>query len=310
MRFVIGKPHCIIRLRIIMKKKSIKNLFLIIFFIFFLLSISKYSFAQENINFNFDWLAEFCEKNSIQISYYGIFAPGGLDAAIGLGQLASSTFLGYDWFFDNSYYIKEIYNYFIEKFIGYTYTIEFGDFSISKKIPLNNFFTYYPGICFYLRYTSDIVVDDEQYYLLYGKIPHELNIKIGTSQSIEYRIKNFIIKFSTNIFYTYYDLYYKELYDNGKKIWKEYSMQGHYFVFQIFLLSGFVIRKNIKFFFGLESTLSTNYFSKNVYIYEVNGDPNDPFSTNNLHPFAYPIEIMYSSLSLDDINLVFYISIG
>lgn len=291
-----------------MKKKSIKNLFLIIFFIFFLLSISKYSFAQENINFNFDWLAEFCEKNSIQISYYGIFAPGGLDAAIGLGQLASSTFLGYDWFFDNSYYIKEIYNYFIEKFIGYTYTIEFGDFSISKKIPLNNFFTYYPGICFYMRYTSDIVVDDEQYYLLYGKIPHELNIKIGTSQSIEYRIKNFIIKFSTNIFYAYYDYYFKRMVIGTQDIDREYMVKGHYFLFQVFLLSGIVVRNNIKLFFGLESMLSTNYIFKSVYYYNSSEDPNNPFPTSRLYPFAYPIESFYSLL--ENIDLVFYISIG
>jgi len=142
MRFATSKPHYIIRLRIIMKKKSIKNLFLIIFFIFFLLNISKYSFAQENINFNFNWLADFCEKNSIQISYYGIFAPGGMDAVLGLGKLTSSTFQMQPWFLVNYYYISGVYygTFPDDILVGYRYTIEFGDFNISKKIPLNNFF--------------------------------------------------------------------------------------------------------------------------------------------------------------------------
>ncbi|MCR4421476.1 MAG: hypothetical protein NUV32_03245 [Exilispira sp.] len=293
-----------------MKKKSIKNLFLIIFFIFFLLSISKYSFAQENINFNFNWLADFCEKNSVQISYYGIFAPGGLDAAIGLGQLASSTYQTQPWFLNNYYYIAGVYfgTFPDNILVGYRYTIEFGDFNISKKIPINNFFTYYPGICFYLRYTSDIVVDDEQYYLLYGKIPHELNIKIGTSQSIEYRIKNFIIKFSTNIFYAYYDYYFKRMVIGTQDIDREYMVKGHYFLFQVFLLSGIVVRNNIKLFFGLESMLSTNYIFKSVYYYNSSEDPNDPFPTSRLYPFAYPVEMVYSLL--ENITLVFYISIG
>jgi len=293
-----------------MKKKSIKNLFLIIFFIFFLLNISKYSFAQENINFNFNWLADFCEKNSIQISYYGIFAPGGMDAVLGLGKLTSSTFQMQPWFLVNYYYISGVYygTFPDDILVGYRYTIEFGDFNISKKIPLNNFFTYYPGICFYMRYTSDIVVDEEQYYLLYGKIPHELNIKIGTSQSIEYRIKNFIIKFSTNIFYTYYDFYKKELFNHGQQIGEIFIVKGHYLVFQFFLLSGFVIRKNIKLFFGLGSMLSTNYIFKDVYYYDSSEDPNNPFPTSRLYPFAYPIESFYSLL--ENIDLVFYISIG
>jgi hypothetical protein len=260
----------LIKLRIIMKNKINKNLFLILFILFMFFVLSKYSFAQQTIYIQFDWLADFCEKNSIQISYYGIFAPGGLDAFIGLGQLTSSTFNGQPWYLTNYYYISAVYSYVNfpdEKLlIGYRYTIELDDFNISKKIPLNKFFTYYPGICFYLRFTSDIIVDNEKYYWSYSKPPHEINIKIGTSQSIEYQIKNFIIKFSTNIFYTYYDYYRKDLFAYGEKVVDEYMVKGHYLVFQFFLLSGFVLRKNIKIFFGLESMLSTNYIYKNIYI--------------------------------------------
>jgi len=202
-------------------------------------------------------------------------------------------------------FLEPIYYFQDDKIVGYTYTIKFGTYSISKKISLNKYFTYYPGLCFNFMFSSRIITDkdyEEIYRKIYPETPYELNLKIGTSQSIEYRYNDFIFKFSVNIFYDYYDLNLIML-NGDQTISKKYIIHGHYLVFQFFLLPGYILRKNIKIFWGLTTYFSTDYLILNSDIYQSGG-----FNGYEVAPVHYPYEAMYNIL--ENIKLVFFISIG
>lgn len=298
-----------------MKKKLIKNiLFLIVFLIIFsIFSIDSYS--QETIDLRFDWLSNICEKNNIQVSYFPFLLSNGIDGIVAF-PIFSPSFHSSTVLSAYPYYLKYVLITYIsdnglkDEILGLRYTIEFGDFAISKKIKLNKYFTYYPGITFYMQYSSDIIYKDKYdlYKLNYPLLPHEMNLKIGTSQSMEYSINKLIFKFSTNIFLTYYDLYMQLNNPGTHELSIKYDVNGFYMVFQFFLLAGFTVRKNIKLFFGLETILSTNYIYKDIYYYYYGEDLNSLIQQGHeLAPFTCPLEMYENFKSL---YLVIYIAIG
>lgn len=282
--------------------KFIQNFLFVILFIFVFFSISKVSYAQDSIYLNFNWLSDFCQNNEIQISWFTIFLRNGVDS-VGIMPLfepsfSSSHLLGGYYFFLAPECTLEN-----ENPVGFFYSIELGDISISKKIKINNYFTYYPGIVFYLRFCSVIITDKEyedEYYYYSPEKPLEINFKIGTSQSLEYNYNKFILRFTLNLFYSYYQLNYYKMNGIPYEIAVKKYIKGHYFVFQFFVLPGFIVNKNIKVFFGLTTYLSTKYLIK-----DVTWIPDD-YEGMEFAPRDYPIEYRDGGL----ICLVIYFSIG
>lgn len=284
--------------------KFIQNFLFLILFIFVFFSISKVSYAQDSIYLNFDWLSSFCQNNEIQISWFTIFLRNGIDS-IGIMPLFEASFHSLQNLIGGGYtfFLSPVYNFNHDITIGYIYTIEFGDFSISKKIKINDYFTYYPGITFYLRFSSVIITDKEyedEYYYYNPEKPVELLLKAGISQSIEYNFNKFILKISMNIFYSFYFFNIITMDTIPHIILELDKIKGHYFVFQFFVLPGFIVNKNIKLFFGLTTYLSTKYLIK-----DVTWIPDDSEGME-FAPRDYPIEYRDGGL----ICLVIYFSIG
>ncbi len=282
--------------------KIIQYFLFILIFIFIFFITSKFSYAQDSIYLNFDWLSSFCQKNEIQISWLTIFLYNGIDS-IGIMPLFVSSFSGSHLLGGYYFFLAPEYTLENENPVGFFYSIEFGDISISKKIKINNYFTYYPGIAFYLRFCSVIITDKEyenEYYYYSPEKPLEINFKIGTSQSIEYNYNRFILRFTLNLFYSYYQLNYYKMNGIPYEIAVKKYIKGYYFVFQFFILPGFIVNKNIKVFFGLTTYLSTKYLIK-----DVTWIPDDSEGME-FAPRDYPIEYRDGGL----ICLVIYFSIG